>query len=172
MGSSGRAALRAGALVALADGWALRHAWGSVGEHVAIALAVGAIVGGAALALAPWVALLVDRRRGRSLAAAALAGALVGVPLAATPTAQRALGLAAAALLLPLALAAALTAVARAPRRAAVVAGASCLGLELLLPLRLYPSLRVALVVVAFAALAGALARAAPSPRPDEPPMP
>ena len=82
MDSTRRAALQAGALVALADAFALRRAWGSLGERVAIALAVGAIVVGAALALLPWLALLDDRgtgrRRarpsGRSIGAALVAG--------------------------------------------------------------------------------------------------
>ncbi|HEX8954060.1 MAG TPA: hypothetical protein VF945_19530, partial [Polyangia bacterium] len=67
MGSSGRAALQAGALIALADGWALRHAWGSPGEHLAIALAVAALVAGAALVLSPWLALLAAAERPRAL---------------------------------------------------------------------------------------------------------
>src|SRR6478672_10127434 len=61
MDSTRRAALQAGALVALADAFALRRAWGPFGERVAIALAVGAIVVGAALLLTPWLALLADR---------------------------------------------------------------------------------------------------------------
>src|SRR4051794_28816464 len=108
MGSTARAALRAGVLVALADGWALRRAWGSVGERAAIAIAVGALLVGAALALAPWLALLVDGRRGRSLAAALAAGVALGVPLAMTATARRALGLPIAAIALPVAVAAVL----------------------------------------------------------------
>jgi arylsulfatase A-like enzyme len=162
MGSSGRAALQAGVLVALADAVALRRAWGSAGERVAIALAVAALVVGAALALAPWLALLVDggagRGRARSIGAALVAGIALGVPLATTATAQRTLGLA-APLLLPLVVALALAAIARAPRAAAAAVGAGAIVAELMLPRRLYPSLRVLLVVLAFAALACALRR-------------
>src|SRR3954454_11019100 len=106
MRSTRRAALQAGALVALADAFALRRAWGSLGERVAIALAVGALVVGAALLLAPWVALLVDQRRARAVGAALAAGMLLGVPLAATATARRALGVIAASALLSAAMAA------------------------------------------------------------------
>ncbi|MGZ3407837.1 MAG: hypothetical protein ACXVAN_15405, partial [Polyangia bacterium] len=126
MGPTRRAALQAGALVALGDAWALRRAWGDAGERVAIALAVGALVAGAALALAPWLHALVDRRRSRSLAAAALAGVLAGLPLAATATAQRALGVA-APLLVPLAIALVLWVIARAPRWPAAAIGATAL---------------------------------------------
>ena len=165
MGSTARAALCAGALVALADGWALRRAWGSVGERVAIAVSVGALVVGAALALAPWAALLVDGRRGRSLAAALAGGVALGVPLAMTATARRALGVPLAAIVLPIVAATLLALVARAPRWLAAATGVVALAAELALPLRLYASLRAALVVTAFAALFCALRRAQASRR-------
>ena len=165
MDSTRRAALQAGALVALADAFALRRAWGSLGERVAIALAVGAIVVGAALALTPWLALLDERgagwRRARALGAALVAGIGVGVPLAMTATARRTLGPALASIALSLAVAALLFAIARAPRIIASLVGASAIAGELALPRRLYPSVRVLLVVVAFVALACALRRAA-----------
>ena len=103
MGPTRRAALQAGAIVALGDAWALRRAWGRLGERAAIAGGRGAIVVGAALALAPWIAALrVSGERAateRRLlgAAATIAGAIVGLPLATTPAAARALGAVAAA---------------------------------------------------------------------------
>lgn len=53
-----RAALKAGVVVALADLWAVRHAWASAGERAAIGLAIVALAAGAALLLA----LMTDRR--------------------------------------------------------------------------------------------------------------
>jgi arylsulfatase A-like enzyme len=150
-------------VVALGDAWALRRAWGSVGERAAIALAVAAIVAGAALALAPWIEALVGERRVRAWAAAAIAGAIVGVPLAATATAVRAIGFVAAAIVLPIAIAAAIVATARAPRMIAATIGAGELVTLWALPRRLYPSLRATLLVCAFAALACALRRAGAS---------
>src|SRR5689334_12295607 len=91
MGPTRRAALKAAAIVALTDGWALRHAWGSVGERLAIAVAVASAIVGAALLLAPWLHALFATARRRWLAAGA-AGLLLGLPLAATPTAQRLVG--------------------------------------------------------------------------------
>ncbi len=160
MGPTRRAALQAGALVALGDAWALRRAWGSVGERVAIALAVAAIVVGAALILAPWIAALASERRGRAWAAAAAAGVIVGVPLATTATAVRAIGPVAAAIVLPIAIAASIAATARAPRMVAAAIGAGELVALLALPWRLYPPLRATLLVCAFAALACALRQA------------
>jgi hypothetical protein len=165
MGPTRRAALQAGALVALGDAWALRRAWGDAGERVAIALAVAALVVGAALVLTPWLHALVDRRWSRTLTAAALAGALAGVPLAGTPTAQRALGFA-APLVVSLAIALVVVGVARAPRWPAATVGVANLAIALALPRRLYPSLRAALLLIAFTALACALRRAAETRRP------
>src|SRR4051812_49998289 len=104
--------MRAGAVVALGDWWALRHAWGTVAERAAVAVGVAALVVGAAVALVPWLHVLLARSKW-SLAAAAVAAPLVGWPLGATATAQRALGwvapialsLAVAALLVALAVA-------------------------------------------------------------------
>src|SRR6185503_6035701 len=93
------------------------------------------------------------------IGAAALVGVVVGLPLAATPTALRTLGPVAASLVLPGAIALALVAVARAPRALAAAAGTAALVAELALPRRLYPSLRVTLLVLAFAALGCALGR-------------
>ena len=163
MGPTRRAALQAGAIVALGDAWALRRAWGSAGERVAIAAAVGAIVVGAALLLAPWIAALAGERRARGVGtvlAAAIAGVVVGLPLGATQAATRALGAVAAAIVLPLAIAALIAATARAPRAIAAAIGAGELVALLALPRRLYPSVRATLVVCAFAALACALRRA------------
>ncbi len=166
MGPTRRMALQAGALVALGDAWALRRAWGGIGDRLAIALAVGTLIAGAALALAPWLHALADRRPARALAAAAVAGVLLGLPLAATPTAQRGLGLA-ARLVLPIAVALALAAAARAPRALAAGIGLTNFALALALPRRLYPSVRVTLLLIAFAAIACALRR---PPDPAAPP--
>ena len=156
--------------MALGDAWALRHAWGSPGEKLAIAAAVAAIVVGAGLALAPWIEALSGPRRGRALAAAGIAGVIVAVPLAATPTAVRAVGFGAAAVLLTLAIGATLAATARAPRKIGLAIAAAELLMLLALPRRLYPSLRATLCLCAFAALACALRRVhAGAPASDAP---
>ena len=154
-----RAALQAGAVVALADLFALRHAWGSWGERAAIAAGVVALLLGAALALSPWLEALAARRPRpwAALGAAALAAALVAPGLAATATLQRHAGRAA----LPLALLAVLAALAplpwlcrtRAGRLLAQVAGVAAVALEIALPQRLYPSVRLLLLVFGFAAI-------------------
>jgi len=59
-----------------------------------------------------------------------------------------------------------LAAIARAPRWAAALAGAGALAVELALPSRLYPSLRVALLSIAFVGLACALVRGTAAARP------
>ena len=128
-------------------------------ERVAIsALAVGAIsVVGAALALTPWLALLDERGAGWRRARVPRRGrwSRGSCPRAVvmTATARRTLGPALcrsrcrwrSALLF---------AIARAPRIIASLVGASAIAGELALPRRLYPSVRVLLVVVAFVALA------------------
>src|SRR5205807_9477302 len=141
------------------DWWALRHAWGTVGERVAVAVGVAALVVGAAVALVPWLHVLLARAAGWRVAAALLAAPLVGWPLGATATAQRALGAAApivaslaapvvASLVAPivasLAVATLLVALSFASRIrvAAAACGVAALLVQLWLPSRLYPSLR------------------------------
>ena len=159
-----RAALQAGALVALADGWALRHAWGSAGELMAVAVGVAALLLGAALALSPWLQALTGRGRAWSAGAALVAAAPMARALASTPTA-RALAGAAAPLWIAAALAlvlAALSLASRAPvgRIACATMGLTAVVAQLILPRRLYPSLRMTLLTVGFTALACARLRA------------
>ena len=160
MGPTRRAAWQAGAVVALADAWALRRAWGSVGERLAVAAVVAAIVVGAALALAPWLEALGSARRGRAMAAAVAGAFAVALPLATTATAVRLVGTAAATVLATVAIAGVLAATARAPRLVAAIAGTLELVALAEVPRRLYPGVRATLLLTAFVALARALRRA------------
>ena len=125
VGPTRRAAWQAGAVVALADAWALRRAWGSVGERLAVALAVAALVVGAALALAPWLqALAVGAARARDGRGARRVRSRWRCRWRRRPTAVRLVGAAAAAALATVAIAGLLAATARAPRLVAAIAGA------------------------------------------------
>lgn len=133
-------------------------------ERVAIAGGVMLLLGGIALLLSPWLEALTDaRRRLVRLLAAAVAAACLAPGLAATATLSRHAGHAGlpVAGLLVLALLSPLPWLAESTwgRRLLLLLGVAAVALDVALPRRLYPAVRLLLLVLGFAALGGARRR-------------